>query len=316
MHLLIAHASTLSPACVETLSHLELPHLAAVLARLAPAARDDGDELDWTLPHERALAAALGWQDERDALPWGARLAAQDGIDPGDAAWGLVTPVHWHLARDHVSLVDPVLLALTADESRALLDAVGGLFRDDGWRLVPGAAPLRWYASHASLRALACPSIDRAVGRNVDSWLGDARDDVRWRAIRRLQNEVQMLLHDHPVNEAREMRGALPVNSFWLSGCGVHQPDRAAPGLVVDASLRGPALAGDWAAWADAWRVLDAGPVKVLLDAARRGEASALTLCGERSAQRFEAAAPRPWWRRLTQGLTPAAAVAPVLEAL
>jgi hypothetical protein len=33
-------------------------------------------------------------------------------------------------------------------------------------------------------------------------------------------NEVQMLLHGHPVNEAREARGALTVNSVWLWGGG------------------------------------------------------------------------------------------------
>ena len=33
-------------------------------------------------------------------------------------------------------------------------------------------------------------------------------------------NELQMLLHEHPVNQAREARGELPVNSLWLWGGG------------------------------------------------------------------------------------------------
>jgi hypothetical protein len=37
---------------------------------------------------------------------------------------------------------------------------------------------------------------------------------------RRLQNELQMILHDHPVNEARLERGELSINSVWLYGCG------------------------------------------------------------------------------------------------
>ena len=36
------------------------------------------------------------------------------------------------------------------------------------------------------------------------------------RRVRRLQSEVQMLLHTHPLNAAREDRGDLTVNSFWL----------------------------------------------------------------------------------------------------
>ena len=40
-----------------------------------------------------------------------------------------------------------------------------------------------------------------------------------------LAGEVQMLLYSHPLNDAREAQGALPVNSFWLSGCGMRQRD-------------------------------------------------------------------------------------------
>jgi hypothetical protein len=36
--------------------------------------------------------------------------------------------------------------------------------------------------------------------------------------LRRLQNEVQMLWHSHPVNAAREARRLPLVNSFWLWG--------------------------------------------------------------------------------------------------
>ena len=77
------------------------------------------------------------------------------------------------------------------------------------------------------------------------------------------------------------------MNSFWLSGCGVRQASDDAA-VDSDARLRRPLLEGDWAAWSAAWRALDAGPVARLLDAAdARGAAPALTLCGERDAQRF-----------------------------
>ncbi|HJV96354.1 MAG TPA: hypothetical protein VJ608_09975, partial [Albitalea sp.] len=132
--------------------------------------------------------------------------------------------------------------------------------------------------------------------------------------VRRLQNEVQMLLYTHPINDAREARGELPVNSFWLSGCGrLQQANTAAP-LQVDGSLRSAMLNGDWAAWADAWRALDAGALAEALARAQRGEPVTLTLCGERHAQRFESL-PQPMWQRLTRGWRGAPAHA-VLEAL
>ena len=48
------------------------------------------------------------------------------------------------------------------------------------------------------------------------------------KAWRKLQNEIQMLWHIDSVNEIREQRGALTINSIWISGIGklndVHAP--------------------------------------------------------------------------------------------
>jgi hypothetical protein len=104
-----------------------------------------------------------------------------------------------------------------------------------------------------------------------------------------------MLLHTHPINEAREAAGLPTVNSFWLSGCG-RLATAAAPGAVpVDDRLREPALAEDWAAWCEAWQALDAGPIAALLHV---GDDARLTLCGERRAQTW-APAPQGLWQRV-----------------
>lgn len=308
MHLLIPHASALSEASTHTLRDLPLPRLSKFLSISSAGAPAGTDEYSLTPPHERALADAWGWRGDDGALPFAARQAAADGIAVGDAPWGLLTPAHWHVGREHVSLADPDELHLDEAESRALLDAVRSLFESEGFTLAWGA-PTRWYASHPSLAGLPCASLDRAVGRNIDLWLPV---HPQARLLRRLQNEVQMLLHTHPLNDAREARGELPVNSFWLSGCGVAQP--AGTGIDVDERLRAPLLAGDWAAWAEAWTALDAGPVNALLAAAERGEAPALTLCGERHAQRHDAAR-RSLWQKVAGRFRGVEAHA-VLEAL
>jgi len=110
MHLLIPFASTLSEACQHTLRDLQLPNLSRLLARLSPTVREGSDEYSLSPPHERSLAAALGLRGADGCVPWAARQAALDGIATGDEAWGLLTPVHWHLAADHVALVDPAEL--------------------------------------------------------------------------------------------------------------------------------------------------------------------------------------------------------------
>ncbi len=279
MHWIVPFAAPQEDAGREALRALELPQLAALLGRLAPAGRDDGEAWSFTPPHERALARALGLAGDDGRLPWAAWQAAADGVDTGDLAWGLLTPAHWHLGSDQVTLLDPEQLALDEAASREAFDAVAPLFTSEGF-VARWGAPYRWYVAHESLGALRTASLDRVVARNVAGWV---TDDPAVRLVRRLQNEVQMLMYTHPLNEARERRGLLPLNSFWLSGCGVAQPV-AGTAPQRDTRLRGPALASDWAAWAQAWQALDAELMGALNAAAARGEAVRLTLAGERSA--------------------------------
>ncbi len=286
MHLLVPFASDDSEACRHVLRDLALPNLSRLLARLEPAARDDAGASTFSPPHERALAAARGWRGGDGALPFAARSAHADGVAVGAGAWGLVTPAHWLLGRDHATMLDPAVLELGEAESRALFAPICELFASEGFATAWGA-PDRWYVGHDELEGFATASLDRVIGRNVDRWLGETRSPVG-RRVRRLQSEAQLVFHAHPVNEAREARGAPVVNSFWLSGCGRAQPLAAGADAgaepSVDASLRAPLLGADWAAWAEAWHRLDAGAIA----AAGQSEEATLTLCGERGAARFE----------------------------
>jgi hypothetical protein len=288
VHLIVPFASPGSAAGREALSRLATPALDALLAHCREAGRDEDDETTLDTPHERALARALGWPvgDDAPPLPWAARQARADGIDVGPAAWGLLTPVHWHVGTDAIHLADPRTLGLDEAASRALLEALRPLFEADGFTLAFGTT-LRWYASRADLATLRTASLDRVVGRNVDRWLPS---QSAARGVQRLQNEVQMLLHTHPINAEREAAGALAVNSFWLSGCGVYRPDAGEEAVQVDDRLSAPALAEDWAAWSAAWTALDASllPTRPL---------TRVTLCGERNAIAFERDERRLWQR-------------------
>lgn len=291
MHWIVPFAAPLSEAGRHALHTLKLPRLEALVARMSLSSRDDGDEFSFSPPHERALARAIGLAGADGELPWAAWQAAQDGIDTADLAWGLMTPVHWEVGADQVRLTHPAALQLDERASRELFDAVRPLFESEGWALIYGA-PERWYAAHESLADLPTASLDRVIGRNVDAWLPTAPPG---RLLRRLQNEVQMLLYTHPLNDQREAAGHLPVNSFWLSGCGTRQPTRQAA-VRVDDRLRAPALAEDWVAWAEAWLALDAS--------LERADIQTLELCGERSAIAWRAGAGSLWqrwsagWRR------------------
>ena len=308
-HLIVPFAS--APGCREALAATALPTLTRLLNDWTPVARHSGDEYTLTPPHEHALAQALGWPARPDGVtPWAARNA---GLPGQPCAW--FTPCHWSVGMEQVTLLPPDGLDLHADESEALLQALAPWAREDGLHLTL-ETPLRWRAEGNALRDLPCASLDRVVHRRVDAWLPRAEQAPAIPGLLRLQNEAQMLFYTHPVNDARQARGALPINGFWISGAGVWDGDAAAAPTVLDA-LRAPALAGDWTAWTAAWQALDAtlAPWAAAADQHRRQ----LTLCGERGWVRYAPAtrtARRPWWQRLGLGRPAATTAVTVLEAL
>src|SRR5574337_1399947 len=162
-------------------------------------------------------------------------------------------------------------------------------FEEDGIAL-HYAAPTRWLARGELFRGLATASLDRVVGREVGRWLPAAHEAA---PLRRLQNEMQMLLYTHPVNDERSARSLTPVNSFWVSGTGTlppgWQPQQDAKALaprMID-TLRDAALADDAAAWAAAWRALDEGELAAAERVLDGGEAVQITLGGEADAWTF-----------------------------
>ncbi len=124
--------------------------------------------------------------------------------------------------------------------------------------------------------------------------------------VRRLQNEMQMLLYTHPQNAAREQRGLRPVNSFWLTGAGVlDAPLAPSPAVRIETRLHAPARDRDPAGHAAAWQAVDADLCARLLAEVRAGRPMQLSLCGERAAQTFSPA-PTGLWPRLARALRPA----------
>ena len=289
LHLLVPFATCEAPGCRSALAQLPLPRLERLLARLRPGPLLEGDEQDLSMPHERALAQALDLPGADGLLPWAAWQVAQDGGDPGQDGWAWITPCHWRLGTGHVFMHHPHDLQLDAAQSQALLAAMQPYFEQDGISL-RYEAPTRWLARGALFAGLPTASLDRVAGRVADPWMprGDAT-----RPLRRLQQEMQMLLYTHAVNDERSHGGLLPVNSFWASGSGV-LPATASPrqpaGLQVTHALRDAALRQDWPAWAAAWQQLDAVECDRLLQALGQGRPVAVTLCGERRARTWRSA--------------------------
>jgi len=312
VHLIISHASCASPGFSEAVAQLRLPHLTRLLSRMIDAGTDPGQAHDLSPPHERVLARGLGlWQGD-GRTPWAAWDLHPSGGQPGGAVFAWLTPCHWQVGRDRILMDDPDALQLSEDHSRAFLQAMQPYFEEDGLGL-DWVAPLRWRAQGALLQDLACASLDRAIGASVDDWLPRSPQAS---ALRRLQQEMQMLLYTHPVNDARQAAGLAPVNSFWISGAGALPQDLPpSPAVRLDDTLRAGALRGDAAAWAQAWSQLDAQAIPPLAQALERGEAVRITLCGEASARSWTPA-PAGWATRLGRLLRPTPRPADILDSL
>ena len=279
MHLVIPHASATGEDAAQVLAGLKLPGLSALLGRMSATSTLGSDEWSPDTPAEQALAALRG--EPPAVAAW---LAAEQGLD-ANRTWALLTPLHLSVSTDGVSAYGPESLRLSEAESRGFFDALAELWPAlEGWQSAYVSAH-QWLVSHASLQGLHSASLDRIVQRNIEPWLPEAR------RLRTLQNEVQMRLHRHPVNEQR----GLELNSVWISGCG--SSTHALPAEVrVDVRLREPLLTGDLAAWMTAWAALDA-ELPTLAP-------SRVTLCGERFATTYDLA-PAGFLKSLWHKLTP-----------
>lgn len=289
MQWLIPYALVDDPGCAQALATLQLPHLEQLLRRVRLTHTDTLSPHTLTPPHERVLAQTIGLPVADGKIAWAALELARSGGDPGSTGWAWVTPAHWQIGTNRIQMTDPAALQLPQDESRALMAAMAPWFAQDGIEL-RFETPQRWLARGESLVDLACASLDRVIETDLGPWMPATA------GLRRLQNEMQMLLYTHPVNDARSARGALPVNSFWVSGAGALPetvaPVAAPPPRVLDA-LRTPALHGDWAGWTQAWQHIDQSACRELL-----ATTAELVLCSERSALHFAPAA-GGWRERL-----------------
>lgn len=283
MHLLIPYAASHAEGCQAALAALKLPTLQSLLSRLSAQAPDQGDELSWSPPHERAQAGALGLTVCDGQIPLAA-LRAQNFPELAtlSGAWAFVTLCNWQATAHQVTMRQIPMRDLSPLESDTLLVAMKPFFAQDGITLHTDQ-PGRWLARGDVLEGLPSASPDRVLGRNLAPWMPTA---AQASGLIRLMSEMQMLLYTHPLNDAREARGALPVNAIWFSGTGaLAAPVRQPLPLTLAPRLREAALQDDWAGWASAWQALDALEIKALLDAHGRGQPVQLTLCGERHAQ-------------------------------
>lgn len=208
----------------------------------------------------------------------------------GDAAlrmWGQTgdRPTAWIAAADPVYLearLDHLCLHALRDddvarsELRSLFDH---LQRTLGGESGFGFARLGnhgYLTSQAPIATASQPAY--VVDQSIPSDFLPSGDDVA--RHRNLLSEIEMALHDHPVNLERQADGRQPVNSLWIWGGGYapEQQTQPHPPLFSDDAL----LSGYWESQtgvADAWP----GSIDECLDASVSGFVATLPDVGQSS---------------------------------
>ena len=204
----------LHDAIAEARASATLPGLASlcwIVGRGSSRPAPQGDWREWLLDvDDTALAELRRW-------PAGPCLAAATGAGLDTApTWGVAQPVHLVAGLDHVRLGPLADAVPSAAEAELLAATVRAHFAGD-------VLDLAAYRDHAWLvrcgEAVDCVTHDPGTltGRNIHDYLPSGRDGARMRSR---MNEVQMVLHEHPVNERRASTRAAAINALWLWGFG------------------------------------------------------------------------------------------------
>ena len=130
--------------------------------------------------------------------------------------WLCADPVHLRFHQDRLILADGHELALTTDELAGIATRLDDAFAGRAKFSFSGAARgyLQLTAGVPSGVSAGQP-LSRKIGCEVRP--GDFGNDA---VLRGIANEIQMLLHADPVNQARIATGRPTVNALWLWGVG------------------------------------------------------------------------------------------------
>ncbi|HEX9206955.1 MAG TPA: hypothetical protein VF851_01885, partial [Steroidobacteraceae bacterium] len=151
------------------------------------------------------------------AWPAGPCLAASSGIGPGTAqGWAVAQPVHLAAGMDHLRLTALADARPDPEEVAALTSTLRRHFAGAAFELVDyrdGA----WVVRCDEAFDVVTHDPADVVGHDIHDFMPAGPDGARLRSV---LNEMQMVLHEHPVNERRVRLRQRPINALWLWGFG------------------------------------------------------------------------------------------------
>jgi hypothetical protein len=207
------------------------------------------------LPHDHAaIFERFGFAAP---YPHASMMALADGLPGREDAWMFAEPVHLDAGLSGMSLFPSDYLDVVPAEATALMLALNAHFTADNIGFHFGSDG-RWYVRHAAGETPLTHSVESARAGMAAKLLPRSSGKLNWSAI---QNEAQMVLYHHPVNEAREAAGKPTINGIWFWGGGT-MPEPPPLPQNVDAVVTDSPLVRQLASHVDL-PVQDADPVEL-----------------------------------------------------
>jgi hypothetical protein len=242
LHLVLPGLIWPNPNSSALFKGLNLPAFERLLG-CGQSAMSPGQAFEPWIARSFALTAGPG---HPPAFPYGAlRRMGESGTPINDGHWLCADPVHLHFARERLLLADADDLDISRAEATTLLEGLNQLLVAEEVDFIrfEAKSPRRWYLRLKSSPQADFSPLNDVIGRPVASFLPGGPDGKRWQKI---LNEIQVFLHNHPVNQAREASGRRMINGVWFWGQAPLTARTVAPAPLVltrNRLVRGMAVA-------------------------------------------------------------------------
>lgn len=212
IHLLIPNLFWPDSSVKQVIKHCSLPALESILTK-SEILQQPSEGIEAWLCEMFGVSKQQDWPIAPITLNFDNK---GDNLETNIKYWLRADPVHLRIANNHLLLADSRAFKISLKEAAQFTDTFNRYFIKDGISFT-AFHPDRWYMGLSNIPNLQTRPLSYVIGKNINEQLPTEIDKG---LTHKILNEIQMLLHEHPMNLAREAQGELMVNSVWLWGGG------------------------------------------------------------------------------------------------